>query len=161
MDQDAYSHCLDVAYRYLNYRPRSEEETRKRLQGRGFSTEVVEKTINTLKEQDLINDLAFAEFWKEARLSNKPKSRRLIVRELSEKKVENDIIKQVTENIDDESNAYILGHKKLRTLRNLEWVDFRRRLANFLGYRGFSYEVIRHTIDILWKEREEEPSKLR
>lgn len=160
MDHDAYKHCLDVAYRYLNYRPRSEEEIKKRLQGRGFSIEVVEKTIEKLKEQDLINDLAFAEFWKEARLSNKPKSRRLIIKELSEKKVENDIIRQVTESIDDEGNAYTLGHNRARTLINLDWVDFRRRLANFLAYRGFGYEVIKHTVDILWEEREQENSKL-
>jgi regulatory protein len=157
---DAYKHCLDVAYRYLSYRPRSEEEIKKRLKGRGFSTGVVEKIIEKLKEQDLINDLAFAEFWREGRLSNKPKSKRLIIKELSDKKVENDIIKQVTESIDDESNAYILGRNRARTLINLDWANFRRRLANYLGYRGFSYEVIKHTIDILWEEREQENSKL-
>ena len=160
MGYDVYKHCLDVAYRYLSYRPRSEEEIKKRLQGRGFSTVVVEKIIEKLKEQDLINDLAFAEFWREARLANKPKSKRLIIKELGDKKVENNIIKQVTESIDDESNAYILGQNRARTLMHLDWVGFRRRLANFLAYRGFSYEVIKHTVDILWEEREQENSKL-
>jgi regulatory protein len=157
---DTYEHCLNVAYRYLSYRPRSEEEIKQRLRGRGFSTEVIEKVIEKLKEQDLINDITFAEFWKEARLSNRLKSKRLIIKELSDKKVENDIIKQVTENIDDESNAYMLGHNRARTLIHLDQLDFQRRLTNFLSYRGFSYEVIKHTVAVLWKEREQENSRI-
>jgi len=158
--QDTYQQCLNIAYHFLSYRSRSEGEMEQRLQRRGFSTEVIEKTIERLREQDLINDLAFAESWKEARLSNRPRSKRLIIKELGDKKVGNDIIKQVTEGIDDESNAYVLGHSRARTLIKLDRSNFRRRLANFLGYRGFSYEVIKHTVDLLWEEREQENSRL-
>jgi len=151
---DISQQCLDAAYRYLSYRPRSEGEMKQRLLKRGFDTEVIERTIEKLKEQDVIDDYAFARFWKDAQLSHKPKSKRLIIRELVEKKIREDIIKQVTEAIDDESNAYTLGHDRARTLAHLDETSFRKRLVNFLSYRGFSYGIIKHTIDILLEERD-------
>lgn len=154
VQHDISQQCLDVAYRYLSYRPRSEGEMKQRLRKRGFDTEVIERTIEKLKEQDIIDDYAFARFWKDAQLSHKPKSKRLIIKELVDKNVEEDIIKQVTEGIDDETNAYTLGHNRARTLAHLDQISFRRRLENFLSYRGFSYGVIKHTIDILWEERD-------
>ena len=151
---DISEQCLDVAYRYLSYRPRSEGEMRQRLRKRGFDTEVIERTVEKLKEQDIINDYAFAIFWKDAQLSHKPKSKRLIIKELVEKKIEEDIIRQVTEGIDDEKNAYTLGGSRARTLAHLDETSFRRRLEYILSYRGFSYGTIKHTIDILWEERD-------
>ena len=145
---------MDAAYRYLNYRPRSEAEIKHRLHQRGFDTEVIEKTTAKLKEQNLIDDYAFAQFWKDNRLSFKPKSKRLIAKELSDKKVSREIVEQVTSDIDDMGNACELGRRRMRLLAHLDYPDFQRRLSNYLGYRGFSYEVIRHTIALLWRERE-------
>lgn len=151
---DISRQCIDVAYRYLSYRPRSEGEMKQRLRKRGFDTEIIERTIEKLKEQDIIDDYAFAVFWKDAQLSDKPKSKRLIIKELIEKNVEEGIIRQVTEGIDDERNAYILGDNRARTLAHLDETSFRKRLENILSYRGFSYVIIKHTIDILCEERD-------
>jgi len=148
-------HCLYAAYRYLNYRPRSEAEVRQRLQQRGFDNEVVEKAIVKLKEQNLIDDYAFARFWKENRLSFKPKSKRLIIKELKDKKVAQGIIEQVTDNIDDMDNAYKLGCRRMHILAYLDYPDFYRRLSNYLSYRGFNYEVIKRTIALLWQTKEQ------
>jgi len=144
---------VDAAYRYLNYRPRSEAEIKHRLHQRGFDTEVIEKTTAKLKEQNLIDDYAFAQFWKDNRLSFKPKSKRLIAKELSDKKVSREIVEQVTSDIDDMGNACELGRRRMRLLAHLDYPDFQRRLSNYLGYRGFSYEVIRRTITLLWQEK--------
>ena len=152
---DVSGQCINVAYRYLSYRPRSEGEMEQRLRKRGFEPEVIERTIEKLKEQDILDDYDFAKFWKDVQLSYKPKSKRLIIKELIDKNVEEGIIKQVTEGIDDESNAYILGSNRAQTLTHLDYISFRRRLGNVLSYRGFSYEIIKHTIDILWKERDQ------
>jgi regulatory protein len=151
---NAFQNCLDAAYRYLSYRPRGEEELRKRLLQRGFGNDVVEKTITKLKEQNLIDDLAFAQFWKDNRLSFKPKSKRLIMRELRDKKVASEIIEQATSDIDDEDNAYKLGCSRMHSLAHLDYPGFHRRLSNYLSYRGFSYEVIKHTVALLWQEKE-------
>ncbi len=154
VNDSALQRCMDAAYRYLNYRPRSEAEIKQRLLQRRFDTEAIEKTTAKLKEQNLIDDFAFAQFWKDNRLSFKPKSKRLIAKELSDKKVAGEIVEQVTRDIDDMDNACGLGRRRMHLLAHLDYPDFHRRLSNYLGYRGFSYEVIRRTVALLWQEKE-------
>lgn len=153
-DSNSLQDCLDAVYYYLSYRPRSEGEIRQWLQKRGFPSELTEKTIARLREQELSDDLAFAQFWKDNRLSFRPKSKRLIERELRDKRVDAEIIEQVTKDIDDEEIAHKLGSSRLGSLAHLDYPDFYRRLSSYLAYRGFSYQVIRDTAARLWREKE-------
>ena len=153
-DSNSLQDCLNAAYRYLSYRPRSEGEIRQGLHRRGFADEVAEKTIAKLREQNLSDDFAFAQFWTGNRLSFRPKSKRLIKKELRDKKVAAEIIEQVTKDIDDEEIAYKLGCSRMHNLAHLDYPDFYRRLSSYLAYRGFSYEVIKRTVALLWQERE-------
>jgi len=154
-DSNSSQDCLNAAYHYLSYRPRSEGEIKQWLHRRGYANEVAEQTIIKLREQNLSDDFAFARFWKENRLSFRPKSKRLIKKELRNKKVAQEIIEQVTEDIDDEVIAYKLGSKRISTLAHLDYPDFYRRLSSYLAYRGFGYEVIKHTAALVWREKEE------
>ena len=152
-NNDSLQRCLDLAYRYLSYRPRSEAEIRQQLRRHSSDGSTVEKTIAKLKQQNLIDDVAFAQFWKDNRLSFKPKSKRLIIKELRDKKIASEIIEQVTQDIDDEANAYKLGLSRMRALAHLDYPDFYRRLSSYLGYRGFSHALIRQTLSRLWEEK--------
>ncbi len=153
-DSNSLQDCLDAAYRYLSYRPRSEGEIRQWLHRRGFANEVAERAIAKLREQNLSDDFTFAQFWKDNRLSFRPKSKRLIKKELRDKKVAAQIIEQVTNDIDDEEIAYKLGSRRLPALAHLDYPDFYHRLSSYLAYRGFNYEVIRDTVARLWREKE-------
>jgi regulatory protein len=155
VDSNSLQDCLNASYHYLSYRPRSEGEIRQWLHRRGFANEVADQTIIKLREQNLSDDFAFARFWKENRLSFRPKSKRLIKKELRDKKVAAEIIEQVTEDIDDEAIAYKLGSNRISTLAHLDYPDFYRRLSSYLAYRGFGYEVIKHTAALIWREKEE------
>ena len=154
-DSDSIQDCLNAAYRFLSYRPRSEGEMRQWLHRRGYANEVAEQTISKLREQNLIDDFAFARFWKENRLSFRPKSKRLIKQELRDKKIAAEIIEQVTEDMDDEAIAHKLGSSRISTLGHLDYPDFYRRLSSYLAYRGFTYEVIKHTAALVWREKEQ------
>ena len=154
-DRSSLQDCLDAAYYYLSYRPRSEGEIRQWLRKRGFTDEVTEAAIAKLREQNLTDDLAFAQFWKDNRLSFRPKSRRSIEKELRVKKVASEIIEQVTNDIDDDQIAYKLGSSRLPSLAHLDYPNFRRRLSSYLAYRGFGYEVIRDTVARLWREKQD------
>jgi regulatory protein len=154
-DNSSLQDCLDAAYYYLSYRPRSEGEIRQWLHKRGFTKEVAEKTIARLRQQNLSDDFTFAQFWKDNRLSFRPKSKRLIKKELRDKKVDAEIIAQVTEDIDDGEIAYKLGSSRLPSLAHLDYRAFCRRLSSYLAYRGFSYEVIKRTATLLWQEKEQ------
>ena len=89
--------CLNTAYRYLSYRPRSEAEMKERLHRRGFEDSQIEIVINKLKEQNLLDDTAFAQFWKENREMFRPRSQRLTRLELRKKGVADAIINEVTD----------------------------------------------------------------
>ena len=62
---DQYRRCYNAATLFLGYRPRSEPELRARLRKRGFHSNSIDSVVNRLKEQGLVDDTAFAEFWKE------------------------------------------------------------------------------------------------
>jgi len=149
---DFFQSCFGLALHYLSYRPRSEAEVRRRLR-RSFDSNVVEEVIANLKEQKLIDDVAFAEFWKDNRVCFSPRSRRLISCELKKKGVVDEIVEEVTKDLDDEASAYVAGSRKARLLGGLDYSKFRQRLVNYLKWRGFSYEIIKHIIDRLWQEQ--------
>jgi len=144
--------CLNAALHYISYRPRSEAELRKHLCQRGFDSDNVEAAISKLKEQGLVNDEAFAQFWKDNRESFSPRSQWLTKLELRRKGVDSNIADQVVNTIDDENNAYRAALKKAPSLPLSEYQNFRRRLGSYLKRRGFNYEVINHCLEKVWQE---------
>ncbi len=150
---DQLQRCLEAAYRYLSYRPRSESEIRERVQRRGFAAETVDAAISQLREQNLLNDGDFAQFWKDNRESFSPRSRWLTGMELKRKGVTNDVIEQVVAGMDDSENAYRAALQKARRGAPTDYQSFRRRLGDYLRRRGFNYEVIGHTVEKVWQER--------
>ncbi len=42
---DHFQRCLNAAFQFLSFRPRSEAETRQRLQRRGYDDEDIEKVV--------------------------------------------------------------------------------------------------------------------
>ncbi|MBI2831274.1 MAG: RecX family transcriptional regulator [Chloroflexi bacterium] len=151
---NSFQRCLNAATRYLGYRPRSESELRDRLHRRGFDDGDIDNVINRLKEQGLVDDRAFAEFWKENRQEFSPRSQRLTGLELRQKGIEPDIIKQMVDTVDDTENAYRAALSKARSLSQYDYQGFSRRLGGYLKRRGFSYAVVDHTIERLWRENE-------
>jgi len=149
---DLFQRCLNAALHYLSYRLRSEAELRGRLGRHGFDGDNVEAVIARLREQGLVNDLAFAEFWKDNRQSFRPRSRWLTALELRQKGVSTDIIDQVVADVDDEDSAYRAALSRARSLPRSDYQSFRRRLGEYLRRRGFSYRVISHTVERLWQE---------
>jgi regulatory protein len=149
---DHFERCLNAANRYLSYRPRSESELRERLHKRGFDENNVEAVIARLKEQGLVDDVAFAEFWKENRETFSPRSQWLTGLELRRKGVAADVIEQVVGSASDDDNAYRAALGKARRLPLGDYQGFRRRLGEYLQRRGFSYGVINSTVRKVWQE---------
>jgi len=149
----SYQSCLDAAYRYLSYRPRSEFELKMHLRKKGFTDSSIQSTLLKLKEQGLLDDLAFAQFWKENRESFSPRSQRMLQRELRQKGVAPYIIAEVAQGIEEEASAYKAAQRRIKKLASADYDNFGRKLGAFLKQRGFSYEVTRHIVNRLWHER--------
>jgi len=150
---DSFQICLNAAMHYLSYRPRSESELRERLCQRGFDGDKVEAVVTRLKEQELVNDTAFAQFWKDNRESFSPRSQWLTKQELRLKGVASDIIDRVVDAIDDDDSAYRALRSKARGLSYSDYQSFRRRLGEYLKRRGFSYGVINNAVERMWQDR--------
>lgn len=147
--------CLDAAFRYLSYRPRSEFEIKVRLRKRGFDDLSIEKVLFNLREQGLVDDATFARFWRDNRESFSPRSRAMLRRELRLKGIDNYIIAEVAESIDEEVSAYKAAQKIMKKLALVDYDSFHRKLGSYLKRRGFNYEVTQHIINQLWQERQD------
>jgi len=150
---DHFHRCLNAAASYLSYRPRSESELKQRLYQRGFDGDCVEAVLAKLKEQGLVDDTAFAQFWKDNRESFSPRSQWLTKLELRRKGVAQDVIDQVADVIDDDDSAYRAALNKARSLLTSDYQSFRHRLGEYLKRRGFSYGVINHTVQRVWHKQ--------
>jgi regulatory protein len=133
--ESAYLHALKL----LSYRPRSAEEVRQNLEKHAVAPEAIEAAIERLQRAGLLNDAAFAQAWVDNRTDFRPRSRRALAYELQRKGVPAELVEQSLEAVDDEALALQAASKYARRLEALEWPEFRRKLAGFLGRRGFSY----------------------
>ena len=101
-----------------------------------------------------MDDLAFAQFWRDNRQSFSPRSQRLTRSELRQKGVAEDIIDQVVAKVSDEESAYRAAQARARRLPRSDYQSFRRRLGEYLKRRGFGYGVIKPTVERVWQEAE-------
>jgi regulatory protein len=150
---DQFRRCLNAAANYLSYRPRSESELKERLARRNFDADSITAVLALLKEQNLVDDLTFAQFWRDSRQSSRPISQQLTRLELRQKGVAEDIIDQVVDTVNDDDSAYQAAMGKLRSLTQTDYPSFRRRLGGYLKRRGFSYGVINQTVRRIWQEQ--------
>jgi regulatory protein len=151
--KDLYFSCMEAAVHYLSYRPRSESEVGRRLKQRGFDYETVQEVISKLKEQQLIDDVSFSQFWRNNRLAFSPRSTRLIRLELRQKGVAAETVNEVLKDLNDEDSVYEAGLKKAHRLTGSDYDDFRRLLYDYLRRRGYSYETVKRAIERLWEQR--------
>jgi regulatory protein len=150
---DRFERCLNAALLFLGYRPRSEAETRTRLQKHGYTGGEINRVIERLKSLKLLNDAAFAEYWKENRTSFKPRGQRMLKSELRRKGVDPGTISEAVEGIDELENARQAAVAKARSLPVTDYQVFRQKLGGYLQRRGFDYGVISKIVKQVWEER--------
>ena len=86
---------LEAAAAFLAVRPRSIDETRRRLVGRGYPSASVDIVIERLLEFGYLDDEAFARAWVESRDWARPRGELALRRELLLKRVDRDVIARV------------------------------------------------------------------
>ena len=73
---------LAAAARFLETRPRSSDEVRRRLRDAGYRADLVEGTLDRLTELGYLDDAAFARAWVESRDRARPRGARALRYEL-------------------------------------------------------------------------------
>lgn len=142
----------ELALHYLEVRPRSEQELRRRLAQKKYPEEIINQVIARLGDVKLVDDRDFAKFWVENREGFKPRSKRALQYELRQKGVSSREISRAIERVDERDSAYRAAHPKALRYRDLDAKEFREKLSGFLARRGFDYTVTRETVTRLWDE---------
>ncbi len=154
--EDGLFQVYDAALNLLGYRPRSVAELRSRLLRRSFDPALVEEALEGLQHQGVVNDEQFAQFWVENRQTYRPRGGRLLQAELRSKGVEREIIDTVLPGPEEEeAAAYRVAERKARSLKGVEWREFRQRVGDHLVRRGFSYEAASSVTRRLWAETQD------
>jgi len=151
---NSFKKCRDSALRLLNYRPRSEGELRVKL-GQRFDRDIIERVMSDLRSKSLIDDVAFAAFWRDNRTNFNPRSKRVLAMELKRKGITGGTIDNMLAEVDDEDSAYRLALKKSKSLALCDYDGFRRRMGAMLSRRGYSYNVIDRTVKRIYEEHKE------
>lgn len=86
---------LEAAARFLEVRPRSVSEVRRRLAGAGYRAELVDGAIARMAELGVLDDEAFARTWVESRDRARPRGERAIREELRLKGIDRETVDQV------------------------------------------------------------------
>ncbi len=138
----------------FNRRMYSEQEITDKLKKKGYEEGVITTVVQKLKESSLIDDYAFAKAFIHDRLCLNPKGSFKIGYELKQKGITQTIIDKVfSEEMvveGDYNRALEIAKRRLRTLKTIkDKKTIKRRLYNFLLWRGFSYEVIKSTLEQL------------
>ena len=106
----------------------------------------MEETIARLKGQGLLDEGAFARFWKEGRETASPRSKRLIEQELRRKGIDLELAREAVQDLDEDESALRAARKKARSLKGLDEETFRKKMLSYLRRRGFSWELARRTL---------------
>ena len=139
----------ETALRFLSFRRRTEKEIKDKLKQKGFDENIIKRTVEKLKEYDLINDLEFATAWVKERLEYKPRGKKLLRQELWKKGIKKEIIDQALEESyqNEDKSAWELLEKIKNRYKNLKPQVARRRMYGFLLRRGFSYETAKSSME--------------
>lgn len=134
---NAYQACI----RYLAPRARSVHEIRQYLKKKGFNEHDIEQTTAKLEQENLLNDKDFATMFVEQRERFKPRSKLALSFELKQKGISADIIDACMVNIDEYASAWSAIQPKLKLWKNYDDEKLKKKVMNYLNYRGFNYAI--------------------
>lgn len=151
-EYDEFNFGKKIAYRFLNYKPRTEKEIIKKLKENKISVKIIEKIISVLKGLKYIDDNQFAKLYLEEKLANNPKGKRLIAIKLAEKGINKDVVNNVIESRYNEEKEFEKAkeilRKYLKKVHAKNEADKKRKCYRYLLSRGFDYEIVKSTCKI-------------
>ncbi len=150
MSRDERKRALNSAYRSLARRAHSRYELQEKLERKKYSHNTIQAVLAELETQKFLDDRAFAMGFARDRLQRKQLGRDRVALELKVKGIAKELIEETLSplygEMDEQTLAKEALNKKLHTMKRSPTASDRRRLADFLRRRGFSYEAIRKAL---------------
>jgi regulatory protein len=151
--------ALDEVAFMLQYRARSEQEVRKKLEDKGYEPEEAEPAIQKAKEYGWINDSEFARRALDASRSGNIKGARSMKYSLKNKGVPEEVIEACMAEADRDEElekALKVSAALVAKNRDLEKLKLREKLYRSLAYKGFDYDVIAQAVERSLRDWNEE-----
>jgi regulatory protein len=148
----------EAALKLLERGPRTEREIVDRLLGRGFVPDAVEGAVERLRRVSLLDDRAFVRAFVRAELTKRPQGRRLLETKLKRRGVPAALLAELDEvlarDVDLTEQRLVSEFERAAraavTLRRRYAArpeeERRRKLAQALLRRGFSWDTIRDLV---------------
>ena len=152
--QQAYVQSI----RYLGRKPRTSHEVQQQLTQKGYDAELIERVIQRLIDERLIDDNLYAKQWTDQRVRNHKKGRLMIKHELLQKGIDKSDIAQAMEELnaeDEQESAYRVGLRKWQSTKG-ERYERKRKVAAFLMRRGFPSHVVRNAVQRISDQQQDE-----
>jgi regulatory protein len=158
---------MEAAAAFLAVRPRSVDETRRRLRHLGYRHDLIDQVVTRFIEIGYLDDEAFARAWVESRDRARPRGGEALRRELSLKGVDRAVIDAALEERDattsvagdpgeppgptpdERAAARLLARKAAALSRETDPRRRRQKAYALLARNGFSADVISGAIDRL------------
>ncbi|MBC8440314.1 MAG: RecX family transcriptional regulator [Deltaproteobacteria bacterium] len=140
--------ALNLALNYLSYQARTIQEMQKYLKNKGFSEDIVKEIIENLLDKNYLNDKEFAKLFVETKIKIKPKSKFALKYELRQKGINPSDIEDLLTPYDDQALALKAVKPKIKIWKTLDTDKFKKKMMNFLQYRGFSYDICLTTLNL-------------
>lgn len=150
--QELFEKYLNLSYRYLGIRNRSEKEMRDYLVKKKATPEIIENVISRLLEKKFLNDENFAKSWVLNRARLRPKGAMLLKMELKQKGIGEELIKKVLQEAQEEipnelEQAKGLIAKRMERMTGRDRQEIYQKVGGFLSRRGFNWDIVKKAID--------------
>jgi regulatory protein len=143
-DKAVLDKAYDRAINLISRRPRSEWELRDYLKRKEYEPGTQDEVIGRLRERGYVDDADFARRWVESRRLLKSTSKRRLSQELRQKRIADDIIKEVLE-ADETDELEVLKDLVERKRKQSKYKDD-LKLMQYLARQGFSYDLIKEAL---------------
>ena len=147
-----YPHALDSAVRMLSLRSRSEGEIRTHLSRTGYPAVCIQRVIERLYAEGLLDDEAFANEWAQSRAHRHGRAR--LQRELTSRGVDRETAREAVAKLPDEEQladaVRLTGRFLGRTRGDFDRKLYQRTLA-MLARHGYDADIARRALEIIAK----------
>ena len=134
---------------------KTEKEVFDKLLKKGYDNETIKKVLQFMKEYNFLDDTRYTDMYVNDKLHSRGKNK--IVYDLRKKGIKDDVLFEKISSVDSDKErdtAYRLARKKYDVLCNRETDNKRlyQKLAQFLGSRGYSWDIIKEVLNKILKK---------
>lgn len=130
---------------YCSYQERCHQEVVQKLQGMHMIPEAIDVVIVHLLQHNFLNEERFAKAYVSGKFKIKNWGKRRLTQNLKQKDINKTIINNALNEIDDDEYIVVfnaLAEKKVKTLQDSNIWKKKKKLADYLLYRGWESDLV-------------------